>query len=350
MEEAPQDEGPVGAVPQSADQEHDHRVDVGEQLAFAGAAQGDVDVLGEKFGEGHVPSLPEISDRDRLVGRVKIHRQIDAEHGRYADGHIAVAAEVKIDLERVEQHKQHAIHGGGGLQVCVDPRHTFGEGIRDEDFLDESEAEYFDTGGELVDIDALSRFLIDLGDEVDRVDDRAHDELGKIQDVSQVVDQALVRQLAALRRDDVGDLLEGVKGDSEGQDDLLQREFLAEHKAHIRDGKIQILEIEQKTDIDCNRNCHHEALVNGELPDQERGKVVDEHADPEIEKHVDSSVRIEENARGDEHELARKVSAFSGNTVGCKVQQYHYRQKYKYKAITVKLHDLYSKFHNLFEL
>lgn len=48
-----------------------------------------------------MPPLPEVDDIKRLVRAVEVDRQDNVEHEADADSHIAVAAEVKIELAGV---------------------------------------------------------------------------------------------------------------------------------------------------------------------------------------------------------------------------------------------------------
>ena len=48
----------------------------------------------------------------RLVGRVEVERQLDAEHARQADRHVGVAGEVEVELQRVGERA-----APGGEQV-----------------------------------------------------------------------------------------------------------------------------------------------------------------------------------------------------------------------------------------
>ncbi len=53
-----------------------------------------------------MPSVPEVRDGIRFIGRVEVLRQIDIEHGADADCHVAVAAEIKVKLEHIAERYQ----------------------------------------------------------------------------------------------------------------------------------------------------------------------------------------------------------------------------------------------------
>ena len=112
VDRAPENKGPVRSMPQTACQKDDHDIDVGADPALAVAPQGDINVLGEKTGQGHVPSVPEFGDGQCLVGGVKIQGQVDVKHFSDTDGHVAVAAEVEVDLDGICQHDEKGSDAG----------------------------------------------------------------------------------------------------------------------------------------------------------------------------------------------------------------------------------------------
>ena len=59
----------------------------------------------QEGGEGDVPPFPELCNIGREVGIVEVLGRADAHHVGHADGQVAVAGEVDVDVERVE-------HGG----------------------------------------------------------------------------------------------------------------------------------------------------------------------------------------------------------------------------------------------
>ena len=61
MDGAPEDERPVGAVPEAAQKEDDQLVADPFRLADAIAAQRDVEIIAEPGGEGDMPTFPEKS-------------------------------------------------------------------------------------------------------------------------------------------------------------------------------------------------------------------------------------------------------------------------------------------------
>ena len=67
------------------------------------AVKRNVDILGEETSQCFMPAIPEFRNGNCFVGGVKIDRQIDVHHFAKADSHIAITAEVKINLNGISQ-------------------------------------------------------------------------------------------------------------------------------------------------------------------------------------------------------------------------------------------------------
>ena len=101
MIRAPGHEGPGGAMPQPREEEHNPQVEVGASLAFAVAAQRDVEVVHHPTAKGDMPALPELRHTFADVRVVEVLGELETDHPSDADGHVAVTREVKINLEGV---------------------------------------------------------------------------------------------------------------------------------------------------------------------------------------------------------------------------------------------------------
>src|SRR5256885_2277858 len=69
--------------------------------AGAGAAERDVQVIAQPARQRDVPALPELLERACGVRRREVVRETVPEEERDADGDVGVAAEVRVDLDRV---------------------------------------------------------------------------------------------------------------------------------------------------------------------------------------------------------------------------------------------------------
>src|SRR5699024_6126479 len=90
----------------------------------------------EPGGEADVPPPPELFDGRADVGVLEVLQKLEAEHPPQADGHVAVAGEVEVDLEHVAHRANPGgpgvqLGGGGGEHQV---RHAAG-GVGDEQLL-----------------------------------------------------------------------------------------------------------------------------------------------------------------------------------------------------------------------
>ena len=136
MNASPDDEGPVGPVPEPGDEEDDEDVADGLGLGDAGPAKGDVEVVAEPGGEGDVPAPPELGDVAGEVGELEVGHQLEAEELGGADGDVGVPGEVPVDLEGEEDGAEDEGGSGEGFGVVeahVDVGRT---GVGDDDLLE----------------------------------------------------------------------------------------------------------------------------------------------------------------------------------------------------------------------
>ena len=61
------------------------------------------DVNTQKSGKSDVPTLPKLRNIGRKIGIVEVFGRADAHHVGHADGHVAIAGEVDVDVEGIEQ-------------------------------------------------------------------------------------------------------------------------------------------------------------------------------------------------------------------------------------------------------
>lgn len=161
-----------------------------------------------------VPSIPEIGDAERLVGREKILRQQDTEHARQADRHIGVAGEIEIKLHRDVEGRQPRLDrrqtqpGGGSAEQTVD---VDCERVGDQDLLRQAEAEDGDADGKIRGIETPEIFLIQLRNDFARMHHRTRD-----RDREKTAEHRVAQKIAiaihparAIRQ--VANLLEGEK-------------------------------------------------------------------------------------------------------------------------------------------
>ena len=205
-------------MPQAADQKHDDGVEIGPGLSLPAAAQGKIDVPGQKSRQAHMPAFPEIPDGQRLVGGIEVHGQIDVQHSGKAQCHIAVAAEIEIDLEGVGQHHKKQFQGACLLHGQEHRRG--GKGICQHSLLEQAEGELPHPGAERLLPETQTALLVKLGNEILRRCNGAHDELGKVDHIQHIVQKAVPFPLTPGSIHQIGNLLEGKEADAQRKGDL----------------------------------------------------------------------------------------------------------------------------------
>src|SRR3954468_5478724 len=136
---SPNHEGPVGAVPQTANQHGENQIPVRLYLAVTITPERYIEVVPQARTERYVPAAPEVGRVKRLIGRIEVDGNPQAEHVTKTDGHVAVAGEVEIQLEAVPDHREPSAHRG----KCLVPRetrvHEEGEGVGEYYFFKQAE-------------------------------------------------------------------------------------------------------------------------------------------------------------------------------------------------------------------
>ena len=181
VDHAPDHEVPARAMPQAGEEEDQEQVHIGACRSFAVAAERDVEVVAEEIGEADVPALPELADAARHIGPVEILQEVEAEHARQTYGHIAVAAEVEVDLRGVRDKSQprYGWRYGGRVQLedrVGDARAEVG----DEHLLGEAHDETADADREPF---GVHHPLGELPGHIVVADDRPRDQLREQRDV-----------------------------------------------------------------------------------------------------------------------------------------------------------------------
>ena len=225
--QSPEKVRPVRAVPKPAEGKDDDDVDDLPRLALTAAAQRDVQVLGEPAVEADVPAAEKFGVAHRQIRPIEIFGQPHPHHARGARGDLRIPGEVAVHLDAEQP-----------------ARHEYGEAVRladaRKDVVDIDAAEIGDDAlaEKAAEQDAHARRHVlpvqlmlraQLRDEVARLFDGARHQLGKIGDEQRIVAEVLLRtEVPAVDVDDVGEGLEGVKGDADGQENV-QREAVDAH-------------------------------------------------------------------------------------------------------------------------
>ena len=258
-------------MPQAGAEEDEQTVQGGAAPAAAAAAEGKVQVLPEPGGEGDMPLSPEVTNGSRRIGKEKVLPDGEAEHPSHADGHVAVAGEVKVDLQRIADSakpSQTGIHDRRAENRIDHDRC----GVGQQKLLAESDDEAPDPGRGLPGGAAAP---VDLGRDIAPADNGSGDQLGEERDIEQKLQKAAAVILrTAVDIDGIAQTLEGEEGDADGenQPDGLQRE--AGDGVEVCDQEVGVFIDKENTQIQKDVERNEDPAVFQARSEQEPGQVV----------------------------------------------------------------------------
>ena len=259
MVRAPRDERPVGTVPKAAQQEDDERVAHHLRLAHTATAQGDIDVVAEPSRQRDVPTTPELGNVAAEIRHVEVPHQPDAEQLGRADGNVAVAREVAVNLEGEEDGGKEQRASGllrVGRKHLVDIDSTI---VGHHDILEQA-PQYLShaiNSGVVVELALLE----ELRQEVGRPFDGSGHQLREERDEGEEGDDVLRRlNLATIHVDAVTEGLESVERDAYGKYHLQQQPVRGdvEQLRELGDEEVVVLENGQYQQVQDDVGCGDE--------------------------------------------------------------------------------------------
>ena len=261
MPRAPEDEGPAGPMPEAAEQEDGGLVQALPGGAAPPAPQGDVQVVPEPKGEGHVPPPPELGDGSGDVGIVEVLRALEAEQRPQAQGHVAVAGEIEVDLQGIGRGAQ-----PGHAPVQPGPQAEGGVGDRgghlgDQRLLGEAHDEAAEAPRALL---RAGPGAVQSGGELPEAGNGAGDHLGEEGDVQQKVAEAPGGPVPVpVDVDDVSHGLEGEEGDAHRREEARRRDLRPQQGAQAPGEEVQVFERPQQEQVEGQRRRQQAALPPG---------------------------------------------------------------------------------------
>ena len=176
---------------------------------------------------------------------------MDVEHPGQTDGHVAIAAEIEIDLQGVGKDRDPGLPEGQFRHDIESLRHPGGKGVGQDQLLEEPDREKMEARRQVQPVRLGAFRLVELRHHLVVQDDRAGQQMGEEQDIQRVVQQRIAdRGLAAVAIDQIGNLAEGEEADGQWQHHVLQHPLRPKHVIDIRDEEIVVLEESQQADID----------------------------------------------------------------------------------------------------
>jgi len=250
----PGHEVPAGTVPEAGQQPDDEDVADIFPEADPVAAQGNIHIIPEEAAQGNVPPAPEFCNAFGDVGVVEVFQELKAEDPAHTDGHIGIAAEIEVDLEGIcHSHQPAACKGQCAIGQFIH-HHTTGVGQKNL-FGKADEEPHIAPVNILGAVTALIQACGNIG----IVDDGTGDQLGEEADIQQKVQKALLHaHFAAVHIYGIGQHLEGVEGDTNGQHRLEEGIFGTQQGCEDIGEEAEIFKVEQKQQAHTNTQHHVE--------------------------------------------------------------------------------------------
>ena len=325
--EAPEDEGPTRPMPEAAEEKDEEQIQECPDCSLSAAAERDVEVVAEPARQGDMPSPPEFADRAGDIRVVEVFREMKTKESAYANGHVRIAGEIKVDLQGVAERGQPGERGGEfpagqGKDLVGDQ----GQGVGQQHLFAKPQDKALGSFGKPLDAAVAGMQIVGyLGIAQDGAG-QDHREKGKIEgEIERILGRL---DLSPGDVNQVGNGLEGDKGDADrpvnggkGQFWELERQ---QQGVEVVGNKVCILEKGEHCDIEYypedEDSLGGPAVLTGseELPTEE----VDEDGGEERQEVDALSPGIEEQT-GEEQ---KKVSQALG---GCKDEKQHPRQEEK---------------------
>ena len=230
-------------MPQARQQPDDGNIADPFGAGRAAAAQRDIDIVPEPLPERLMPAPPEVRHGAGKIRIVEILREREAEHPPEADGHVAVARKVKINLQQIthgpEPRTEHRCVPGGGHQLA--------QHIGKQDLFAQTDGKAPRACTDVLEAEAPR---VQLGLDIGIADDRPGDELREQADERGERREVPLRpDVPAVDVDGVAHGLERIKADAKRQAHACQRQGKAEQAVHRRQEEVGVFEKAEQPEI-----------------------------------------------------------------------------------------------------
>src|SRR3954463_5509617 len=105
VEPAPDHKRPGAPMPQASEEHRDHDVAINKPGPSPVSTERDVKIIAQPARETDVPPMPEVRNVRGKIGKPEIDRELVTEKPGRGDGHVGVAGEIAIDLDRVKEDR-----------------------------------------------------------------------------------------------------------------------------------------------------------------------------------------------------------------------------------------------------
>ena len=190
-----------------------------------------------------MPPPPEFRDAFRKVGIVEVFNKVEPEDPPQPDGHIGIAGEIEIDLQR-KGDGVHPAEQYGLLSGRAENRRELSKLVGQQDFLAQSDEKPPDAAGRVL---PCGDAAVQLPGNVRVADNRPRNQLGKQRHIRAEIDRiSLGRGVSPVYIHHIADALEGVEADADGQRQMQQRQAQTGDGGDIGDEKVGVFEHAQQ--------------------------------------------------------------------------------------------------------
>ena len=197
MNDAPGDEGPGSSVPEPAQCENDENIQDRAGSALSAAAEREVHISCEKALQSYMPALPEFADVRRSVRGIEVDGELNIEHFADAHCHVAVAAEIEIQLERIREENE---PGRDGVHVVGHREAVIGgnsQNIREQNLLGKPDHEELNATRKGICVESAARNVSELRHHFIIKNNGAGDQLGEKGHKSHIIKEWIMPGFAA---------------------------------------------------------------------------------------------------------------------------------------------------------
>ena len=304
-EEPPENKVPRSTVPEARQHPDDENIEKPSPSGNAVTAERNIYVITEPRAQRHMPSAPEFGDASRNEGIIEIFEKIKAEDLTQTDRHIAVSRKVEVDLERKRDRVKPEKQNGFFIR-CRKIGAKRRKRIRNQNLLTEAENE---TANALRRLIKAVRSFAQLSVDIRVADDRTRDQLGKKRNVGSQIDRILLRaHVASVDVHRIAEDLEGIEADPDRERDLQQGYGKPRHRVPIRNEKVGVFEIDQKS----KRRSHGQkqqklrGARSAEALDQQAEKIAEQNGYQHDDHVPRFSPGVEYQARQEQDRIFQK--------------------------------------------
>ena len=257
VQRTPQHKTHRRTVPQATQNHSDNEVEVCAHLAFAVTAKRDVEVVAQPRRERYMPTTPKLRDGSRLVGRIEVFGEAEAEQKGDTYGHIGISRKIAVNLQRIAVDTHQTLKTRIQRRLVEDAVHEVERYVvRDNGFL--YQADDNQTNGRAEHLARNHQRLAYLRNEILGSHDRSCHQLREEREVEDIVNPSLEGlDLSAIDVYGVAHRLEYEERYADGQKYILKiQESRAKQAVGHLDEEVGVLEIAQHSEVDNHAQRH----------------------------------------------------------------------------------------------